>query len=85
MLSIENSYNEMEVKKYRLLFVTAKVEINLSVAISNWVVDYTSEGNNKVLFLYSNQASMVRDSLYYYSCLFSKSINSRIIFMSHLV
>lgn len=58
----------MEVKKYRLLFVTAKVERNLSVAMSKWVVDYTSKGKNKVLFLYSNQTSMVSDSHNYYSC-----------------
>lgn len=75
----------MEVKKYRLLFVTAKVERNLSVVISNCVVDYTSKGNNKVLFLYSDQTSMVRESRNYYICLFSKSINNRIIFTSRLV
>lgn len=81
----KENYNKMEVKKYKLVFVTEKVERNLSVAISNWVVDCTSKNNNKVLFLYSNQTSMVRGSHNYYSCLFSESINSRIIFMSHFI
>lgn len=85
MLWVKKSYNEMQAKKYRLLFETAEVERNLSVAISNCIVDNISKGDKKVLLLYWDQTSMVRDGCNYYSCLFSKSIHNRIIFMSHLV
>lgn len=51
----------MQAEKYRLLFETAEVERNLSVTISNWIVDYISKSDKKVLFLYWDQTSMVRD------------------------
>lgn len=75
----------MQVKKYRLLFETAEIERNLSVTISNCIVDYISKGDKKVLFLYWDQTSMVRDGCNCCSCLLSKSVHNRIIFMSHVV
>lgn len=46
---IKKSYNKMQAKKYRLLFETAEVERNLSVTISNCIVDYISKGDKKIL------------------------------------
>lgn len=42
----------MQAKKYILLFETAEVERNLSVTISNCMLDNISKGDKKVLFLY---------------------------------